>query len=153
DPELPVYNDAVQLTILGALQVDKLRQSHLEIVQRHDLWRTRFESDGSSLRQIVCANGHLEIPVFDLSALDDADRAAQIEQHAREVARTPFVLENSALHRMRILRVSEMEHVVIVAAHHIVFDGGSAGIYFNELFSGYERLLRSETSRLPDLPL
>jgi hypothetical protein len=52
-----------------------------------------------------------------------------------------------------ILRLGEDEHVLIVTMHHIISDGWSMNIFFDELVSHYHDLLNGDELRLDTLPI
>src|SRR5690625_7864452 len=60
-----------------------------------------------------------------------------------------FDLTNGPLYKFEILKLSDGYHYLILSVHHIIFDGMSATIFFNELNSLYTKFLeRSEERRV-----
>ena len=54
-------------------------------------------------------------------------------ERAQAEARQPFDLAQGPLLRASLLRLGPEEHVLLLTIHHIVFDGGSVGIFLDEL--------------------
>ena len=54
---------------------------------------------------------------------------------------------------MRLLRLSDEEHVVLLTMHHIASDGWSMGVLMRELETLYEAFGPGEASPLPPLPV
>ncbi len=103
-----------------------LRVALGEIVRRHEVLRTRFESGADRLLQIVGPATARKLPVVDL------ERAGEIEARRlaeREIARA-FDLRTGPLARFALLRLAPAEHVLLVSQHHIVFDDWSAGLVY-----------------------
>src|SRR6185295_3699922 len=79
--------------------------------------------------------------------LDEARRLAGAE------ARRSFDLERGPLWRLRLLRLAEEDHVVLLNMHHIISDGWSIGVFIHELAVRYCAFARGEESPLPPLPV
>ncbi len=79
-----------------------------------------------------------ELPVEDLSALEAADRERRLQDRIREEGEKRFDLEGTeGLLRVRLLKLSEQEHALLLTLHHIVSDGWSRGILIRELSALY----------------
>jgi NRPS condensation-like uncharacterized protein len=85
----------------------------------------------------------------DLRHNDDA-RAELDRLAAREVTQ-PFDLEHGPLIRGRLARLADDEHVLLLTMHHIVSDGWSLGILFNELSALYKAYRQGQADPLPAL--
>src|SRR5690606_20823796 len=68
-------------------------------------------------------------------------------------ARAPFDLARGPLLRARLLRLTDVEHVFLLSMHHIVSDGWSMRIFFNELTELYAAFAAGRQSPLSDLTL
>ena len=54
---------------------------------------------------------------------------------------------------VKLLRLSEEEHVVLLTMHHIISDGWSIGLVINEVGTLYKAFLEGNLSPLADLPI
>jgi hypothetical protein len=54
---------------------------------------------------------------------------------------------------MRLLRLGEQEHILLLTMHHIISDGWSRGVLFHELAVLYEAFRQGQPSPLPELPI
>ena len=152
-PGLPFNNIPLAVRIAGKLNRTALQQASNAIVRRHESLRTSFRSDkGRPLAQVNAAS-ELEIPQIDLRALAPAEKETKIAELSREEAETPFNLEMAPLLRIKLLQLSEDEHVLLITTHHIVGDGWSLGIFFRELGALYQSICRGEGNPLPELPI
>jgi amino acid adenylation domain-containing protein/non-ribosomal peptide synthase protein (TIGR01720 family)/FkbM family methyltransferase len=145
DPEAPVYTESVVLRVRGPLRNDRLETALQEVVRRHEILRTYFRSEGGELRQHV-------VPVLEmrLAILEAAEpREEELRRHAETEARRVFQPDRLPLVRLASIRAAADDHLVVLTAHHIVFDGWSAGIFFRELFAHYA----GNAEPLPPLPV
>src|SRR5262245_10182576 len=149
DPGNPFYNFADALVLRGDLRVDVLRGALEEIVRRHGALRTRFpEIDGAPVQE-VAPPAPLELPVLDMTGRTSSERRDAARRLAEREARTPFDVARGPLLRLRLLRVSEREHVLLITAHHLVCDGWSIGVLSRELAELYGAGLEGRPPALP----
>ncbi|HVG45544.1 MAG TPA: amino acid adenylation domain-containing protein, partial [Longimicrobium sp.] len=147
DPGSALYNLPAALRLRGLLDVGALERTLGQLVRRHEALRTTFrEVDGAPV-QVIAPPAALSLPVAELSRGEAAE--ARIEEEAAR----PFDLAAGPLFRVRLLRVSEDDHVLLLCMHHAVSDGWSMGVLFRELAVLYDTHANGEERRLPPLPV
>ncbi|MHC5832357.1 MAG: condensation domain-containing protein, partial [Nostoc sp.] len=75
----------------------------------------------------------LLMPILDLSELSFAQQDGTVRQLALIEAQQPFKLKTELLLRVRLLRLSEQEHIMLLTMHHIASDGWSIGVLVREV--------------------
>jgi amino acid adenylation domain-containing protein len=151
-PGNPAYHDHAALRLRGRLQVPALRRALAEIVRRHEALRTTFAvTEGRPVQVVTPATP--ELMVMDLPDRPATAQAAEVRRLAVEQARQPFDLRHGPLLRSTLLRLSPREHVLLLAAHHIVSDGWSMALFLGELGALYEAFSAGRPSPLDPLPL
>ena len=83
DPHSSLYNVPVALRINGQLNDVVLHQALQEIVQRHDVLRTRLRNEGGQPLQEIAPTGEALLPIIDLRFL---------EPHQRDIAVKEYIL-------------------------------------------------------------
>jgi acyl carrier protein len=151
-PGSPAYNVPMAV-MLRAPDVPLLERVFEEIVARHEALRTTFAFEGGSPVQVIAPSLRVPIEVTDLRALAARDREQEAARLAREEARAPFDLATGPLLRARLLRLTTVDHQFLLTVHHIVCDGWSTGVLFQELNALYEAYRQGLPSPLPDLPV
>ena len=150
----PLYNECVTVRMLGALDPDVLERSFNEIVRRHEVWRTSFETKAGQPVQIVHPDGKVRFSRIDLRGLSEAERETEAVRLVSEDVRRPFQLDKGSLLRPTLVRMSDEEHRLFLAVHQIIVDGRSAyQIYPFELSALYKAFLAGQPSPLPELKL
>lgn len=150
DPERPAYNIPGVVRLQGPLEVGALEKTLEILLRRHDALRTVFELNDTGVPvQTVTAPGPFELPVVDLSALTEQEQASEIQRRAQEDAETPFDLARGPLFTAFLLKLSDVEHVLVLKVHHLVIDGWSWGIVTEELKSLYRSQRRGVEVDLP----
>src|SRR5262249_13608628 len=101
-----IYNEPVTIHRHGELDIPALEHSFVEIVRRHEAWRTTFEWNGDQAVQIVHpAPSRVAIPFLDLR--DHPHGEEEALRFATEDARQPFDLARGPMYRLKLVRVSE----------------------------------------------
>ncbi len=153
EPGNATYNMPVAIRLTGALQTPALQASFTEILRRQDSLRTRFAVIDGQPMQVVSEPADFDLPITDLSDLEEDEREQQVQQLAAEEARRPFDLTQAPLFRAQLLRLAEEEHVLLLTMHHVISDGWSARILINEMTTLYEAFSKNQPSPLPELPV
>ncbi len=148
-----VYNEQFGVRLVGALDIAALRQALNEIVRRHDVLRVRFGMAEGSPVATIAPDLDLDFPVDDLQVLPEGERENVAQQRALEEAQAPFDLAVGPLLRVRLLRIGERSHWMLVTLHHIVTDGWSRGVLARELSALYRAFRQGAPSPLGDLPV
>ena len=150
-PGNPAYNLPVGYRLSGPLDVAALEDSFSEVVKRHEALRTSFAVAGGDPRQVIHPAFRVAIALTDLTHLHGDEREAELRAHASAEAATPFDLSRLPLVRVRLFRLGQTEHVLIVNVHHIVADGLSLGLLMAELDTFYRAFTEGGESRPPEL--
>jgi len=137
DPGNGVYNVPAAVRLSGRLDVEALERTLTEIVRRHESLRTTFQQVGVEPVQRIHAPSPVSIPVTDLTHLAEADAEREVARLAREEASLGFALEQSPPWRVRLLKQSAEQHVLLIVMHHIISDGWSTGVLSREVAALY----------------
>ena len=149
DPGCSAYNIPTAYRLIGQLNITALEQSLNEILQRHEVLRTTFPSQDGQPKPVLTPQTNLTLPVVDLEEFPETERKVIVQQLAKEEAQQPFDLATGPLFRFKLLRLAAVEHVLLLTIHHIVFDGWSYDILFQELAALYEAWSTDKPSLLP----
>ena len=147
------YNIPIGFRVTGPLNVPALEQSLNAIVQRHEALRTTFATLDGQTVQVISPALTLTILVVDVRDMPETQRETQALQLVIKEAQQPFNLSQGPLLRATLLQLGEEEHMLLLSVHHIVFDGWSAGVLFQELSALYEAFLTGKPKALPELPI
>ena len=154
-PGIPVYNIPLAYRLTGLLNVTALAQSLVEIVRRHEALRTTFAIADKQVVQKIAQQPILPFSAVDLRKLSESktERKALAQRFVSEEKNQPFDLEQEPLLRIKLLRLSDAEHLLIITIHHLVCDGWSVDVFLQELTKLYAAFCHGQPSPLPDLPI
>jgi aryl carrier-like protein len=147
------YNTLSAFRLAGDLDVPALAASFSAIVGRHEALRTIFPTmDGGPVQEVL-PPAPVPLPVIDLAALPEPARLPETHRLAQDEARRSYQLDRGPLYRNTLLRLDACDHVVLIAAHHIVLDGWSVGVFRRELSELYSACRERRAPELPGLSL
>jgi amino acid adenylation domain-containing protein len=157
-PGLPQFNLPYAYRLQGPLNVTALERSLVEVVRRHDSLRTRFSWAGERPTAFIAPGSDVASPlaVEDLavgtSTAYNGIKALLLkkaELRTAQEAWTPFDMTRAPLFRTRLLRLGPDDHVLLLILHHIIVDGWSIGIFFEEVSEVYSAFAAGRQVRLP----
>jgi surfactin family lipopeptide synthetase A len=120
----PFYNESITIYREGPLDVRAVEWAFMEIVRRHEAWRTTFDMVNGTPRQIVHPPPQsFPIARYDLSTFPTLGKEDEALRLATEQAREPFNLKTGPLVRVRLIDTDEKHHRVYVTMHQIIVDG------------------------------
>ena len=152
-PDSPVYNLSKALRLTGPLIVSALAQSIREIVQRHEILRSRFPVVAGQSVQITSSDIPVQLPVVDLRELHATERQVRVQRLASAESEQPFDLAQGPLLRVNLLQLGDEEHLFLLTVHHLVFDGWSVNVFYRELATLYTAFSTGKPSTLRALPI
>jgi len=136
----PLHVLAWRIGLTGALDTAVLRRAFEAVAARHDSLRTGFAEHGHGPVRVVHDRVELPFAVEDLRGAAGGVEAAVRRRCAQE-ASAGFDLSAAPLLRVAVLRTGEEQHELLLAVHHIVFDGASLDVLLAELGAAYGELL------------
>lgn len=129
------FNESDSVSIRGPLDAERFAQAVTKVLGEQESFRYRFDSEGTS--QWVDAQATFDLPVIDLSELDEVSRSARLEALIDQEALTPFDLHSGPLVRVRLVKLGAQAHLFVIYCHHIVFDGYSSEIVMRKIAEAY----------------
>jgi amino acid adenylation domain-containing protein len=143
------HNIPFTVALRGAIDAALLERALNRIVARHDMLRTGFMLDGDAPVQFVHASLALALDYRDLASLSPVEIETTARVLAVGHATRRFDIRRPPLISAMLIRVADAEYRLHLNFHHLVFDGWSFAIFFDELIVAYEALAGG---RSPDLP-
>ncbi len=141
------YNESVSLILKGNLNREALTEAIKKLVKRHEALRSTFSPDGRHM--IVFKEVSIEPVYKDLTQLDATDKSKAVSDYLSGDAHYIFDIVKGPLLKVGLLQLSDLEHQLVLTAHHIICDGWSTGIILEELGSFYSAHILGITPEVP----
>lgn len=147
------YNSSSFYRIYGSLQTSILSAAFKELIDRHESLRTTFKSiEGQPWQKI---NKFVEcgfrLETADVRENENPSLAA--DELALLGYYDEFNLEAGPLLRAMAIQTGDEEWLLTCNIHHIVYDGWSLNILFNELLTIYNAFTENKNNPLPPLAI
>ncbi len=153
NPGNPALNVAVRWEIRGSFRTESIEEAFRQIIERHEILRTRFvETDGQPMQQVV-RGVEFRMPVIDLRHVPEDQREARIQSISRETAAAPFDLGQPGLFRVTLLMVENRRGFILITAHQSCFDGWSIRVLGREVGELAAAIDAKRAPHLPELAL
>ncbi|MEU1280943.1 amino acid adenylation domain-containing protein [Streptomyces sp. NPDC005805] len=145
DRALDVYLMQNFVELRHAVDTAALRAAFDGMLRRHPNLRSAFWHEGlPGPVQVVPEAWELPFEVRDLTHLDRAAQDEAQREFSLRDAETRFDLSAPPLMRVTLLKFAEDRWMLCVTQHHILTDGWSESLFFEELFALYGRGGRTE---------
>lgn len=141
------YNMPLTYKVQEQIELHSLKKAFKELIQRHEILRTAFLLINGEPRQKIEDDAEIEITVKDFCDEENPIMAARL--YCEKQAQVPFDLNHPPLLRCILIRTDEQEYILQLCIHHIIGDGWSTRVLFNELIALYESFRSGQTKRLP----
>jgi len=142
-----------RVDLRGTIDLSVLSRAYQEIVNRHEIMRTSYHQKDGIPSQTIHQNIVIDIPLIDLQRLSGSDCETRLQEVINTESKKPFDMKVAPLMRMCIVRLSNQHHVVLQTIHHIVYDGWSLAVIYDELASLYEAFLAGKENPLSELDI
>lgn len=140
-----LLNLCVCVRLDGNLHLDSLRVAFDQLIARHEMLRTTFELAGDIVMQRIHPSAPADFQVIEVAS-DDAARAAGAAESMRG-----FDISGDQLLRVRLYRIDNVTHVLLIAMHHLVCDQWSVNILLRDLRELYASHMLGHATALPTL--
>ncbi|MEG4345119.1 amino acid adenylation domain-containing protein [Microcoleus sp. A003_D6] len=147
-PKSAFYNIPFGLHFSGQLNIAALESSLQLSIDRHEILRTNFITVDGKPAQVINPTRDFSLPVVDLRSLSASERDLEYQKLASLAVSYVFNLAEDPLLWTQLVQLTPTENVLWVTIHHIIFDGWSVNIFFQELTTIYSALVEQSKPHL-----
>ncbi|MGC9163576.1 MAG: amino acid adenylation domain-containing protein [Thiomonas sp.] len=154
DPGRPTHNTPSAHRLRGPLDVVALERAINAMIARQTALRTVIVEEGGSPVQVVVPALTVQLgEVHDLSALPADLREAELMRQLQARSAEVFDLGELPLFKLGLYRLAEDDHVLFFMPHHIIWDGWSFDLLYDEMATLYPTFAEDRTPDLASLPV
>jgi hypothetical protein len=149
------YNESVTIRASSPLNATVVERCLADIVRRHEIWRTTFDTvHGQPVQTVNPAPINFPLRVIDLRTIPEAQREAEFVKLSSEAVRQVFDLRRGPLLRAMLVTLTETDQRLFIVAHLSILDGVSVyQVLPLELAVLYKAFSAGEASPLEELPI
>jgi hypothetical protein len=148
-PELKLYFIQVSFTVHGHFNLAAFDRAWQQVAQRHTVLRTSFywEEIDKPL-QVVHRNVKVPIEQHDWRGVDPVERDKRLESFVKSDRERSFDFSQAPLMRLTLFRLTDDSYQIIWSKHHLILDGWSTALVFQDVVQLYQGLVRSQDASL-----
>ncbi|HET6763605.1 MAG TPA: condensation domain-containing protein, partial [Longimicrobiaceae bacterium] len=149
-PESGAYVEQITYEMVGWLRTDLYRRVWQEALERHPVLRTAFFWEKLP-KPLQVVHRRLELPVHeeDLRGMPQGERQAHVDAFVESDRLRGFDMAQAPLLRLALFRTGEDGWTGVLSFHHILLDGWSMPIVFQEAHFAYEALVQGQRAEIP----
>ncbi|WP_423782433.1 amino acid adenylation domain-containing protein, partial [Fischerella thermalis] len=150
DPKSGVYFDQFSCTIEGNLNIAAFHRAWQQVLNRHSILRTCFLWEGlKEPVQVVHRQVKLPFVHQDWRHLSSVAQQEQIEAFLPSDRCQGFNLTVAPLMRLLLIQLTDHSYHFIWSSHHLLLDGWSVPLIFQEVLAFYKTFAQGQTLFLP----
>lgn len=142
------YNESNSFRLYGDLKVELLKEAFQLIISRHEGMRALFTPNGSQI--IIFQSLYSPVTFKDISELTKDEQKEFLKKHSVGTGLYEFDLVKGPLYLFELIKINELEYMVTITGHHLIFDGWSMGLFSDELSTAYRQLCEGNEVSLPE---
>jgi len=138
-PNDPIYNIGAKIEIIGTLNIEKMKEAYVELINQHDAYRMFLVKSKDTVQVNIVEEHNSELKFIDFSESKNAlEEANAYMQHEFQ---KPFdLLSGNLLHTFSLLKIGEDFYYLFSVYHHIITDGWGTSIMFQRFVRNYNEL-------------
>ncbi|SFD72769.1 non-ribosomal peptide synthetase [Pseudoalteromonas denitrificans] len=155
------YNMPMSFNVEGKLDIKVVEAVLTEIIQRHEILRTVYQSSDTEVLQKIQENFCFHLSVNDLSEQSEEIQKVNLKSLVTSDRQTPFNLQSDLMVRASYILLSHADKssdqkqkgVLLFNMHHIASDGWSMEVLTKEFFILYQAFVKGKESPLMPLEI
>jgi acyl transferase domain-containing protein len=142
------YINPMSIHLAGELDVAALELALRLAMDRNEVLRAVYPALHRQPVQVIApVPWRGGIPMEDFSALPEAEARLRLDCLTTEESATPINPKTGPNVRLRLVRLNPSEHVLLITAHHVLFDGYAFEPFLRQVFEDYEALRQGQAPR------
>ncbi|WP_250566029.1 condensation domain-containing protein, partial [Adonisia turfae] len=149
DTQAGVYVNQYTCKLSGDLQIELLQQAWQQTVARHPVLRTAFLWDGLD-EPLQVVREQVDVPwrLLDWRGVTDVEQMAKLEEFLECDRTQGFHLDQAPLLRLTLIHLRDNVHQFVWSSHHLLFDGWSLPLIWQDMLTYYGALLQGTVPQL-----
>ncbi|MGE5458693.1 MAG: condensation domain-containing protein, partial [Methanococcaceae archaeon] len=138
-PNSGTYVEQLSCIIEGRLNIEAFKEAWQKVIDAHPVLRASFLSTGlKEPVQLIMKKVELPLKIIEMNDFEELVQTKKINELKLSERVEGFKLNLPPLMRIIVIKISEEKFCLIWTYHHILLDGWSLQIIFQEVFSSYQ---------------
>jgi amino acid adenylation domain-containing protein len=140
NPDSYEYNSPMYALVHGHVDINRLKKALYQLTERHEILRTSIRMIDLQPVQVIHPHCTLDIEYMERESKESDENFQLQDQEMDRLMRDfirPFDLSKPSLFRVRLIKVTPSDYLIMVDMHHIITDGVSLQIFMREFMALY----------------
>jgi amino acid adenylation domain-containing protein/non-ribosomal peptide synthase protein (TIGR01720 family) len=143
------YVVQMNFTLTGQLNLSALKKAWQRVLDRYEILRSAIVWKGLRVpHQVIYRQVPVDIEVEEVSHLNEEEQERRIAEHLKADRKRGFALDQPPLMRWKLFVRGQSQFQLIWSYHHVLLDGWSMPLVWQEMITAYHRLVNQQ-----ELPL
>ncbi|WP_332629897.1 amino acid adenylation domain-containing protein [Halalkalibacter flavus] len=142
------YTIPQKYRVKGKLDTVLLERALNLVIKRHESLRTVVREKGGKGFQEIREDVSIKLCEEDIGNLTEELQLAFLSNIEEDLQTMTFDVEEGPLLVVKLVKLCDSDYVLYVNIHHLVFDGWSVGIFWDEWLSIYDSLMNKTNPNL-----
>ena len=151
EPANPAYNMFGALHLSSSVNAQELELCFKEIIKRHDVLRAAFRIENNNPVMVIDSTDNFQLKRIDLSHLNLDSSNPVVHQLILEEQAIVFDLQLGSLLKATLIKLTDVEFLLLFTMHHIISDAWSLNILIQELEYFHQMINVGNAAALPTL--
>ncbi len=153
-PGRVTYNAPSAHRLRGPMNRGAFAHALTDVVAHQPILRTRIATlaDGTHVQEVL-PTIDVNLPIEDLRGIPAGERETELMRRMQAVVDQPIDIHAAPLWRAALYVLDEDEHAFLFMPHHIIWDGWSFDILYDDMAAAYAARARGAATSLPPLPV
>jgi amino acid adenylation domain-containing protein len=152
-PGRVVYNTPSAHRLRGDFNLEAFGQAFNAMIRHQPGLRTYVADVSGKPVQRILPEFTVKLEPEDLSQLPQTQREPELMRRLQAIIDQPMDIRQAPLFRVALYRMAPDEHVLLFMPHHIIWDGWSFDLFYEEMSALYPASLRGVGLSQQDLPV
>ncbi|MFA0962347.1 amino acid adenylation domain-containing protein [Roseivirga sp. BDSF3-8] len=136
NPVNTAYNLYSSYELTGTPDTRRLEKAIEKVIARHEPLRTAFKKNvEGELRQVIADHTAVGFKVMETDMT--GHETEEVHAYLQQCVDTPFDLSTAPLFRVELVKTGDEKYILLYVIHHIISDGWSLQVMFNEVMAIY----------------
>jgi amino acid adenylation domain-containing protein len=132
-----IYNIQIEFFLKGNINVESFLKSLKQTVQAEETFRSVFPATDGEPVQVILDTIDFVVPIIDISTLTSEAKEQKYLGLITENGKIRFQLDQLPLFSFRMVKWSSNDYRLLMAIHHLIFDGWSLQLFMKRLQQRY----------------
>ncbi|MEO6230172.1 MAG: amino acid adenylation domain-containing protein [Ferruginibacter sp.] len=139
------YHVPALLRLTGNLNTQALEHAFKTIISRHEILRTIYKEENGTVLQAIREKDDWQMEFVEGNVYCNEEH---LQQYAGELVRKPFNLADDYMLRATLIKVTGLDHILVVTVHHIASDAWSLSVLIREIVELYGSFIEKRAAQL-----